>query len=252
MDDYEAYVRAQAEKAEALPAVRRGRPSKTDPVVIDGVTVLTGDERKRLTELVSGIQSDTDKIQRLMITTASRYYQMGEILSECAMRVKGLPTLAKIASSTGIKELMISKAIRIYRHFKSNPEMLNNLSMWDVMRIVAPPKDTGDEKKAHAPPAVLPGQLEFGSDSFGLAPLSGVSLTNYRITDGGAGKLYMIKKGINIPVPVSQITINPPDKDDEVMTGAYGELMSEIQCALERYFSVVELVEQQQGGTHGN
>ena len=68
-------------------------------------------------------------------------------------------------------------------------------------------------------------------------------MNNYRIVNGNQGRLYVLKRGVNIPVPVSQMTINPPDKDDVVMSEAYRELMNTTQCALEKYFSIMEAQE---------
>lgn len=243
MGDYVDYMagKMSQENTEVVPA-KRGRPSKSGPVLIDGTVVITSEERERLNELAFGIKSDGEKIHRLMMKAAQRHYEMGEILNTCIGRVRGLPTMAKLEQATGLSQHLCSTALKIYKHFKDAPELLEELTMRDVAALISPPKEKGE--KPHKPDYALPsGQLEFCEDSFGLPTLSGINMNNYRIVDGDQGRLYVLKRGVNIPVPVSQMTINPPDKDDMVMSEAYRELMNTTQCALEKYFSIMEAQE---------
>lgn len=243
MGDYVDYMagKMSQENTELVPA-KRGRPSKSGPVLIDGKVVITADEREQLNELAFGIKSDGEKIHRLMMKAAQRHYEMGQILNTCIGRVRGLPTMAKLEQATGLSQHLCSTALKIYKHFKDAPELLEGLTMRDVAALISPPKDKGE--KPHKPDYALPsGQLEFCEDSFGLPTLSGINMNNYRIVDGDQGRLYVLKRGVNIPVPVSQMTINPPDKDDVVMSEAYRELMNTTQCALEKYFSIMEAQE---------
>lgn len=242
MGDYEAYMAGKPEQDAQLVPAKRGRPSKSGPVLIDGTVVITADERERLNELAFGIKSDGEKIHRLMMKAAQRHYEMGQILNTCIGRVRGLPTMAKLEQATGLSKSLCDTALKIYKHFKDAPELLEGLTMRDVAALISPPKDKGEKprKTDYALPA---GQLEFCEDSFGLPTLSGINMYNYRIVNGNQGRLYVLQRGVNIPVPVSQMTINPPDKDDVVMAEAYRELMDTTQCALEKYFSVMEAQE---------
>ena len=224
--------------------------SKSGPVLIDGKVVITAEERERLNELAFGIKSDGEKIHRLMMKAAQRHFEMGKILDACIGKLRGLPTMAKLEQATGLSQHLCSTALKIYKHFKDEiykhfkdaPELLEGLTMRDVAALISPPKDKGE--KPHKPDYALPsGQLEFCEDSFGRPTLSGINMNNYRIVDGDQGRLYVLKRGVNIPVPVSQMTINPPDKDDVVMSEAYRELMNTTQCALEKYFSIMEAQE---------
>lgn len=243
MGDYVDYMagKMSQENTELVPA-KRGRPSKSGPVLIDGLVVITAEERERLNELAFDIKSDGEKIHRLMMKAARRHYEMGKILDAGIGKMRGLPTMAKLEQATGLSHHMCSTALKIYKHFKDAPELLEGLTMRDVAALISPPKEKGE--KTHKPDYALPsGQLEFCEDSFGLPTLSGINMNNYRIVDGDQGRLYVLKRGVNIPVPVSQMTINPPDKDDVVMSEAYRELMNTTQCALEKYFSVMEAQE---------
>ena len=242
MGYYEAYMAGKPEQDAQLVPAKRGRPSKSGPVLIDGLVVLTAEERERLNELALGIKSDGEKIHRLMMKAAQRHFEMGKIRDACIGERLGLPTMAKLEQATGLSQHLCSTSLKIYKHFKDAPELLEGLTMRDVAALISPPKEKGE--KPNKPDYALPsGQLEFCEDSFGLPTLSGINMNNYRIVDGDQGRLYVLKRGVNIPVPVSQMTINPPDKDDVVMSEAYRELMNTTQCALEKYFSIMEAQE---------
>lgn len=244
MGDYVDYMagKLDQENSDLVPAAKRGRPSKCGPVLIDGKVVISAEERERLNELAFGIKSDGEKIHRLMMRAANRHFEMGKILYECVSKLRGLPTMAKLEQATGLSQHLCSTALKIYKHFKDSPELLEGLTMRDVAALISPPKEKGE--KPRKPDYALPaGQLEFCEDSFGMPPLSGINMNNYRIVNGNQGRLYVLKRGVNIPVPVSQMTINPPDKDDVVMSEAYRELMNTTQCALEKYFSIMEAQE---------
>ncbi len=214
------------------------------PVVVGGVEVVTAEERRRLEELSGGIREDGEKIVRLMMGAVQKHFEMGKIISVCMDRIPlgkkergGKSPADFIAGETGIPSRTITKAFKIYRMFKDCPELIENLTMRDATALIADRRE--GEKPERLAYTVPEGQLEFDDSDFAVAPLSGTHLEMFRLhADENTGKMYLIKKGFNVPVLAGILTVDPPA--DEIEKSAYRQLLEETQIAMEKYYSVVE------------
>ena len=84
------------------------------------------------------------------------------------------------------------------------------------------------------------GQLEYSNEfDFGLPTLSGIVLTKYRLhADTKSGNFFLLSKKDKLPIPVGGLTVDQPH--NETMKAAYNELLDQTQCALERYYALIE------------
>lgn len=227
-----------------LPA-KRGRPSKSAAVYSDGVLVLSSDERTRINELVTGISADTGKIQRLMISTAQRYFELGGIIFEAIRRApaSSAVTTKLVEQWTQIPARKVTTALKVYKHFKEKPELLEQLTMKDLTRMIGDDGRTeSGEKGKKVQYALSDGPSLFNNDDFGMPTLSGIELDTFRLRmDRSRGDMYLLKKGWNMPIQVVNFTVEQP-KTPDVAT-AYAKLFDETQAALERYYAVIEQAE---------
>lgn len=225
---------------EIAPQPKRGRPSKSAPVYVDNVMVLSGEEHARINELMTGIVADTDKIQKLMLSTAERYFGMGAIIEMALKRAPAskAATKADVERWTQIPVRKVTVALKVYHQFKAAPQLIRNLSMRDVYLLIGDKPENG-RKETEKVQYSLPREPELFDEEFGLPTLSGVELRDYRLhADEHEGKFYLLKKGFGHAVPVAQLTVEQPK--NTVQEDAYRKFMSDTQVALERYYLVLE------------
>lgn len=219
---------------------KRGRPSKSAPVYVDNVMVLSGEEHARINELVTGIVSDTDKIQKLAISTAERYFEMGEIIEQALRRAPAAraATKADVERWTSIPVRKVTVALKVYHQFREAPQLIKNITMRDVYLMIGDKQESA-RKESEKIQYSLPRSPELFDDEFGLPTLSGVELKDYRLhADEHEGKFYLLKKGFGHAVPVAQLTVEQPK--NAAQEAAYKIFMSDTQVALERYYLVLE------------
>ncbi len=221
--------------------VRRGRPSKTAPVYdTQGTELITSDERERINGIVAEINAAGEKAMGLLVSSAQRYFELGEILLEAEKRSTETMSAAKYAALTGIPERMVSTARKVYKKFGNEPERIEGLSMHDVLALIS---DRQEQKKLA--PGVMhipqPEQPSFDED-FALPPLSGVTLNNYRLhTDRQSGTIYVLVRDVGSAYPVVRLTATQPRTQG--MEAAYRAMTDSVQEAIERYYATVEMEE---------
>lgn len=221
---------------------KRGRPAKNAPVYDDdGTLLLTSDQHERINELIQGIKADGEKVEKLLLSAAEKYYVLGEILYVVQARAVGRMTAKKYSEKTGIPERMIYTSLKVYSTFANEPDAISNLTMRELAMLIGEKKekeglDNGNGKVVSPLPE---GQLSFMEDSFGLPTESGIELKKYRLhSDAKTGMLYLLSKDFNAPLPVANLTVAQPT--DPVMESAYKQLMTDTQIAMEKYYSVIE------------
>jgi hypothetical protein len=226
---------------------KRGRPSKSGALVIDGLMILSSEKRDEAVQLVAEITKTGEKVEALLYNAARKYYELGKIIDEVVKKLPARPlvTTQRVSDVTGIPARMTGTAFKIFKHFDGHPELLEGLTMREIALMISDKPEKEEGKKPRIEYGIPSGQLEFdGDETFGMPPLSGISLSNHRIR-ATEGSLYLIKKGINIPLEVIQMKINPPR--DEALETAYSNLTTKMQYAVEEYYSAVEQVEMMEG-----
>lgn len=239
-----------AELKNPLVPAKRGRPSKTAPVVYDNVTVITSEERSRINELVTGIASDGEKAHRLLLSAVQKHFELGGIIAQVVARLPaGKAASAKLVEQwTGIPERQVNLDLKIYKRFKDKTELLEGLTMRDVAAIVsdAVPRATEKKERVQVHYGLPEGQMQFPDESFALPPLSGVRLDTFRVhSDPYTGNLWLLQDGQAGAVPIGSLTVEQPK--DAVMKDAYSRLLAETQCAVERYYAVIEQEHREEG-----
>lgn len=232
-------------EAETMPVpAKRGRPAKNAAVYSEsGTMLLTSDEHERLNGLNRELDRLLSSIKQYLSTAAQRMFGIGEILSLIADRDVRLK-LKACAELAGVDYHRASMAVRIYQKFADAPEQLEGMTMSELLPLIRVKRlpdgtDGGAEARQIQYASFPAGGEEAARESFGIAPLSGASLLRYRIrAEPQDGKYYLLEKGCGAAIPIASLSVDTPRNAEQ--QAAFREMQDEIQCAMERYYAVIE------------
>lgn len=186
------------------------------------------------------IRHTAKKVEALMVSAAQNYFNLGEILERASKKATCSMTAAKYEAKTGIPARMVSTAFKIYKEFANNPDGLTGLTMREIAMRIGEKKESDEGETSPVQYNLPEGQLEYTGDyDFGLPTMSGIELSSYRLhADTKNGNFFLLSKKDKIPIPIGGLTVDQPH--NETMKAAYNELMNQTQCALERYYALIE------------
>ena len=222
-------------------APKRGRPAKNAPVYDDDNNlIITSEERETINGIVEDIRHTAKKVEALMVSAAQNYFNLGEILERASKKATCSMTAAKYEAKTGIPARMVSTAFKIYKEFANNPDGLTGLTMREIAMRIGEKKESDGGETSPVQYNLPEGQLEYTGDyDFGLPTMSGIELSSYRLhADTKNGNFFLLSKKDKIPIPIGGLTVDQPHND--TMKAAYNELLVQTQCALERYYALIE------------
>ena len=220
---------------------KRGRPAKNAPVYDDDNNlIITSEERETINEIVEDIRHTAKKVEALMVSAAQNYFNLGEILEQASKKATCSMTAAKYEAKTGIPARMVSTAFKIYKEFANNPDGLTGLTMREIAMRIGEKKESDEGETSPVHYNLPEGQLEYTGDyDFGIPTMSGIELSSYRLhADTKNGNFFLLSKKDKIPIPIGGLTVDQPHND--TMKAAYNELLVQTQCALERYYALIE------------
>ena len=139
--------------------------------------------------------------------------------------------------------------MRIYECYKDYPKkQLEEMALSQayaeagIKKLAAPPKATGDEEKDNGdtPDFGLPKMEEY-SRLFKTPPISGVSLSRYRVASFEDGKIHAINEALGI-YPIAELHL-PRHLDKPDARLAFEQAHKDICIALELYYTKIEQLE---------
>ena len=230
-------------KTDEIILYKRPRANSA-PTVIDGQVFCTAEEREELYEICERLSKTGQKIVELTKSAALDYFKIGEWLWK---------KLEQLPRTTSMKDLMralpdeihlsydtVCRAIKIYRSFADRPELLSDLTLREVMKIITGAKQQEKKASSYITQEDEEAQLEFDAEEFFALPtLSGVQLDNMRFATQD-NELYVIRKGFGRAEPIAIFYESVPE-DKELQT-AYNRMMNNIQREAEKYFATVEAI----------
>lgn len=193
---------------------------------------------KRVKELISGIDADGEKIIKIFKSTAQRYFEIGEILYNWILDYRGKINIKITSDIFGIPTNRVSTGLKIYKLFKDNAELLENLSLQEAMKLL---REKSGQNEPHNRIAYEDdeNQLELDwEEIFTHKPIAKVKLENYRINAPNENELWLIKRGINNPIKIVDVFVVPTE--DDSVKNAHREMIKKIQAATEEFYSVYE------------
>ena len=216
---------------------RRGRPSKTAAVYIDGVLVVKESEREEINNLAAQIDISISKAKKHITDAVVSHFALGEIIETRILpRWVGKCTAQEVAEKIQIPAKVVLDASKIYKGFKDNREALEGMAVSTALAFLREQKKV--EKTEQGQYALPSGQVGYNEDeSFGLPTASGIPLSTYRFR-AKDGKFYLLHKGFPTAIPVASVTVDQPKSPSQQM--AYDNMMVQTQKAFEEYYATIE------------
>lgn len=216
---------------------RRGRPSKTAAVYIDGVLVVKESEREEINNLAAQIDVSITKAKKHITDAVVSHFALGEIIeTKILPRWVGKCTAQEVAEKIQIPAKVVLDSSKIYKGFKDNREALEGMAVSTALAFLREQKKV--EKTEQVQYALPSGQVGYDEDeSFGLPTASGIPLTTYRFR-AKDGKFYLLHKGFPTAIPVASVTVDQPKTPSQQM--AYDNMMVQTQKAFEEYYATIE------------
>lgn len=216
---------------------RRGRPSKTAAVYIDGVLVVKESEREEINNLAAQIDTSITKAKKHITDAVLSHFALGEIIeTKILPRWVGKCTAQEVAEKIQIPAKVVLDASKIYKGFKDNREALEGMAVSTALAFLREQKKV--EKTEQVQYALPSGQVGYDEDeSFGLPTASGIPLSTYRFR-AKDGKFYLLHKGFPTAIPVASVTVDQPKTPSQQM--AYDNMMVQTQKAFEEYYATIE------------
>nr|DAU19749.1 MAG TPA: hypothetical protein [Caudoviricetes sp.] len=216
---------------------RRGRPSKTAAVYIDGVLVVKESEREEINNLAAQIDTSITKAKKHITDAVVSHFALGEIIETRILpRWVGKCTAQEVAEKIQIPAKVVLDASKIYKGFKDNREALEGMAVSTALAFLREQKKV--EKTEQVQYALPSGQVGYNEDeSFGLPTASGIPLSTYRFR-AKDGKFYLLHKGFPTAIPVASVTVDQPKTPSQQM--AYDNMMVQTQKAFEEYYATIE------------
>lgn len=216
---------------------RRGRPSKTAAVYIDGVLIVKESEREEINNLAAQIDSSISKAKKHITDAVISHFALGEIIeTKILPRWVGKCTAQEVAEKIQIPAKVVLDSSKIYKGFKDNREALEGMAVSTALAFLREQKKV--EKTEQVQYALPSGQVGYDEDeSFGLPTASGIPLSTYRFR-AKDGKFYLLHKGFPTAIPVASVTVDQPKTPSQQM--AYDNMMVQTQKAFEEYYATIE------------
>ena len=216
---------------------RRGRPSKTAAVYIDGVLVVKESEREEINNLAAQIDTSISKAKKHITDAVVSHFALGEIIeTKILPRWVGKCTAQEVAEKIQIPAKVVLDSSKIYKGFKDNREALEGMAVSTALAFLREQKKV--EKTEQVQYALPSGQVGYDEDeSFGLPTASGIPLSTYRFR-AKDGKFYLLHKGFPTAIPVASVTVDQPKTPSQQM--AYDNMMVQTQKAFEEYYATIE------------
>lgn len=192
---------------------------------------------KAVKDFFKNIDSQCEKMQKMFQTLTQNYFDAGKIILTYCENYHGKLTKEMLESAFKSNMRRINTAVKIFKTFRENPAMIENLTMTDAMRLVREKENGTHEKIGYAGPD--DGQMEFDWEGFfNTKPVAKVKLENYRIYAPDDHDLYLVQRGINNPLHIAEFYITTQESDGLKL--AHEQMLKDMQAAAEKYFSAYE------------
>ena len=203
-------------------------------------------ETNKVKSLFAQIEENEKSAVKLLINTAKLYYDAGNILAAALSQWSTAPTVAAVSNAYGLPERKITIALKIFKHFENNPDLLKSLSMRDALKMIAPPPPAGEDGYNRVDLGGDPGQMKFDfGELFAIPAVANNSLRNYRTVGDLVSEIIVVKRaedGNLISKRFARFDEDIPQ--NPLLRQAYKTMSQKTQAAIEDYLAALEQEEE--------
>jgi len=202
-------------------------------------------EKNKLAAISLEITEHEKEARKLLAKTARSYYDAGNILSDIIKRWpcnKVRMSDKAISDATDFPERRIGIALKIFKHFENNPDVLKSLALRDALKLIAPPPPAGEEGYNRVDLGGDPGRLQLGYDELFELPATGnLCLQNYRTVGDLLSEIIVVKRTKEGSLTSKSFARFGEDVPQEpVLRDAYIIMSQKTQSAIEDYLVALE------------
>ncbi|MGP1587285.1 MAG: hypothetical protein ACTTHG_02960 [Treponemataceae bacterium] len=210
-------------------------------IVVNGSVFLSKEQIAKINSAEKQIASCGLKIESLIRSAAENNFVIGQVLSEARDNFPDwrlVKFYSQIADITGLPESRVKTAMKIYEHFKESPDSLKEMSVQECMKLISPKEASKNSERK---------QIEYAGDEyeefdweeiFKQKPISKVSLNQYRITSSNDSELWIVKRGVNVPMKIIDVFAGATENPSVKL--AHKKMIKAIQVAAEEFYSIYE------------
>ncbi len=199
--------------------------------------------REELLALYAQVEECTGRAHEAIMSAVELYFEAGRKLEELWNEAPHGYKLKDFYQLLNIPERHAANSIKIYHHFRANPEAIQGLTVSEALKAIA---SCNKEQQAltehkHYNLGAAEEQVAFPwEESFKKSPLAKVELDNYRLEsiNDNESSFWLVRRGEDVPVKVVDIFITSPE--NPALKLSYENMRKDMQKAIEKYYSHVE------------
>lgn len=193
----------------------------------------------RLKQIKKSLDKNVEVMRGLFKLTLKLYYELGSIILPWAQQFKGGMNVSLVEETFGIEMRKINTGVKIYKHFVTNPGLMDDLSISEALRLIDYRDKKEQKERERLTYQTQEGQPEFSwEDFFDIPPVAKVALEQFRLTCPNEHEVYLVERGQNYPVKVVELyTLSP---DSSTLKLAHKEMLKNVQASVEKYYAQYE------------
>lgn len=221
--------------------MKTGRKGKT--IEPNRLVIGTRDKNK-VAAIFAEIETHEKSAKKILVKTALAYYEAGNILVAALKKsyVNAMPNLKDISAAVGFPTRHVSLALRIFKRFENNPDLLKELELRDALKLIAPTPPAGEDGYNRVDLGGDPGQpeLDFG-ELFNLPPAANKSLKNYRTVGELVSEIIVVRRTEDNLLTSKRFARFFEDiPQNPALRSAFMAMSKKTQAAIEDYLAALE------------
>lgn len=222
---------------------KRGRPRKDAPIVLDGVEVLSSEEREQHNAEVADLHANFKKMDDAAKEIVLILHSIGQRMETIQGRYFEKLKVDDFVQHLGITPQECRAAKCVYLAAKAEPAFLEQAKLDGLTSLSKIIKFFKKESEKELPAPVEFPQTPTDWDTASKLPQKGgCNLARYRIRAEPTDGRFYVYHNDDTPYPILDLSVEVPRNFQQET--AFEKMRDKIQVALEEYYSIIESTEE--------